>query len=74
MHRSLSFALPLALAFVAGAAFSPLAQRLLPSAQAQTAAPPALVTRIIQLKYASPTNIVLAIQIPDGLLSWSARR
>ncbi len=42
MHRSLSFALPLALAFAAGAAFSPLAQRLLPSAQAQTAAPPAL--------------------------------
>ena len=38
MHRSLSFVLPLALAFVAGAAFSPVAQRLLPSAHAQTAA------------------------------------
>jgi len=41
MHRSLSLALPLALAFAAGVAFSPLAQWLLPSAQAQTAAPPA---------------------------------
>jgi mannose-6-phosphate isomerase-like protein (cupin superfamily) len=38
MHRSLSFVLPVALAFVAGAAFSPVAQRLLPSAHAQAAA------------------------------------
>ena len=50
MHRSISFALPLALAFVAGAAFAPLAQRLLPSAQAQTsAAPPALTPTIIDV-------------------------
>ena len=49
MHRSLSFALPLALAFAAGAAFSPLAQRLLPSAQAQTPAPPALAPMIIDI-------------------------
>ncbi len=44
MHRSLSFALPLALAFAAGATLSPLVQRLLPSAQAQTAAPPPALT------------------------------
>jgi len=50
MNRSISFALPLALAFVAGAALSPLAQRLLPSAQAQTAAaPPALTPMIIDV-------------------------
>jgi len=50
MHRSLSFALPLALAFAAGALLSPLAQRMLPSAQAQTAAaPPALAPMIIDV-------------------------
>ena len=52
MNRTLSFTLPLALAFAAGAAFSPLAQRLLPSAQAQTAAapaPPALTPMIIDV-------------------------
>ena len=54
MHRSLSFALPLALAFAAGALLSPLAQRMLPSAQAQTAAaPPALAP--ICLLYTSPS-------------------
>ena len=47
MHRSLSFALPVALAFVAGAAFSPVAQRLLPSAHAQAAA--ALTPMIIDV-------------------------
>jgi len=49
MHRSLSLALPLALAFAAGAAFSPLAQRLLPSAHAQAAAAPALTPMIIDV-------------------------
>jgi mannose-6-phosphate isomerase-like protein (cupin superfamily) len=42
-------ALPLGLAFVAGLAVSPVAQRLLPSAQAQAAAPAALVPMIIDI-------------------------
>ena len=49
MHRSLSLALPLALAFAAGATLSPLVQQLLPSAQAQTAAPPALTPMLIDV-------------------------
>ncbi|MEQ1682052.1 MAG: cupin domain-containing protein [Burkholderiaceae bacterium] len=42
-------ALPLGLAFVAGLAVSPIAQRLLPSAQAQAPAPAALVPMIIDI-------------------------
>lgn len=42
-------ALPLGLAFVAGLAVSPVAQRLLPSAQAQAPAPAALVPMIIDI-------------------------
>ena len=42
-------ALPLGLAFVAGLAVSPVAQRLLPSAQAQAPAPVALVPMIIDI-------------------------
>jgi mannose-6-phosphate isomerase-like protein (cupin superfamily) len=42
-------ALPLGLAFVAGLAVSPIAQRLLPSAQAQAPAPAALVPLIIDI-------------------------
>jgi mannose-6-phosphate isomerase-like protein (cupin superfamily) len=42
-------ALPLGLAFVAGLAVSPIAQLLLPSAQAQAPAPAALVPLIIDI-------------------------
>lgn len=42
-------ALPLGLAFAAGIAVSPVAQRLLPSAQAQAPAPAALVPMIIDI-------------------------
>ena len=42
-------ALPLGLAFVAGIAVSPIAQRLLPSAQAQAPAAAALVPMIIDI-------------------------
>jgi mannose-6-phosphate isomerase-like protein (cupin superfamily) len=49
MHRSLSYALPLVAAFVAGAALSPLAQHLLPDAHAQTAASPALTPMIVDV-------------------------
>lgn len=42
-------ALPLGLAFVAGLAVSPVAQRLLPSAQAQAPAPAALMPMIIDI-------------------------